>query len=81
MDDLVGELLVQTGVTPPLVAPRGVEVVQREGDGRSLLFLLNHGDQQATVDLDGNYHDLLTNDERAGKLTVEPFGVVVLEAR
>jgi beta-galactosidase len=81
MDDLVGKLLVQTGVTPPLVAPRGVEVVQREGDGRSLLFLLNHGDQRATVDLHGNYHDLLTNDERAGKLTVEPFGVVVLEAR
>jgi beta-galactosidase GanA len=44
------------------------------------LFLLNHGAQGAEVELDGTYRDVLTDEERAGSLTLEPFGVAVLKA-
>ncbi len=78
MDALVGKVAAETGVVSPLQAPRGVEVVRRQGDGRSFLFLLNHGAQEATVELDRRYSDLLTDGEFAGALTLEPFGVAVL---
>jgi beta-galactosidase len=79
-DVLVTKLVEQAGVEPALSAPRGVEVVRREGDGRSFLFLLNHRAQAAEVDLDGDYRDLLTGEERSGILGLEPFGVAVLRA-
>jgi beta-galactosidase len=81
MDELVGKLLHESGIAPRFSAPAGVEVVRREGNGHSFLFLLNHGAQQAIVDIDGSYSDLLTGDERAGPLTVEPFDVVVLDTQ
>src|SRR6266540_5368482 len=80
MDALVGKIADEIGLAPPLEAPRGVEVVRREGEGRSFLFLLNHGAQEAKVELDRRYSDLLTDDECAGALTLEPFGVAVLRA-
>jgi beta-galactosidase len=78
MDALVGKLVQATGVAPPLAAPAGVEAVRREGDGRSFLFLLNHGGEEAKLGLDGAYRDMLTDDERTGTLVLEPFGVAVL---
>jgi beta-galactosidase len=78
MDVLVGRLADESGIAAPLDAPAGVEVVRRDGDGASFLFLLNHGDGDATIELDGSYHDMLDNVDRAGELTLEPFGVAVL---
>jgi beta-galactosidase len=80
MDVLVAKLADETGVRPPLEAPPGVEVVRRQGEGRSFLFLLNHGAQEARVELDGRYRDALSDDECSGALSLEPFGVAVLRA-
>jgi beta-galactosidase len=80
MDDLVGQLADENGVTAPLAAPPGVELVRREGDGRSLLFVLNHGAQPVNVELDGSYHELLADDACEGRMRLEPFGVAVLRA-
>ena len=57
---LVARLLDEAGVAPePAGLPAGVEAVRRHAeDGRSWLFLLNHGDQPARITAAG--HDLLT---------------------
>jgi beta-galactosidase len=57
--------------------PPGVEVVRRDGDGRSFLFLLNHTAEEAVVELDGDYRDVFSASERSGAIRLEPFGVVV----
>ena len=80
MEALVGKLADATGVAPPLEAPRSVEVVQREGEGWPFLFLLNHGAEEATVELAGRYRDLLGDVDCAGVVTLEPFGIAVLKA-
>jgi beta-galactosidase len=80
MDALVEKLAVEGGVRPPLEAPPGVEVVRREGDGPAFLFLLNHGADEAKVELDGTFRDALSGDECAGVVTLEPSGVAVLRA-
>jgi beta-galactosidase len=80
MEALVGKIAQATGVAPPLAAPRGVEVVQREGEGRSFLFLLNHSAEEATVELTGTHRDLLGDADCGRTLTLEPFGAAVLKA-
>jgi beta-galactosidase len=81
MHELVNSLLVESNVTPAIATPADVEVVRREGDGKSFLFLLNHGAQEATVELDGEYRDELSGEERTSTVTLEPYGVSVLRAR
>ncbi len=78
MDALVETLVNACGVVRPLEAPPGVEAVRRDGDGRAFLFLLNHRGEEADVDLDRRYRDVLTSQEWSGALTLEPFGVAVL---
>ncbi len=75
---LVGQLADETNVAPPLFVPAGVEVVKREGDGRSFLFLLNHTAGEAEVALDGTYRDMLADKEGSDTLVLEPFGVSLL---
>jgi beta-galactosidase len=80
MDVLTAKLAEDSGVAPPLAAPAGVEVVRREGGGRSFLFLLNHGAHEVSVGLDAAYHDVLgdAQDTDTDTVTLEPFGVAVL---
>jgi beta-galactosidase len=78
-DTLVDRFLEQSAIAPAIKAPAGVEVVRRKGDGRSFLFLLNHGPEQATIDLDGDHRDLLTGEARIASIAMEPYGVAVLE--
>jgi beta-galactosidase len=78
MAAIVGTLAEESGAATPLAVPRGVEVVRREGDGRAFLFLLNHGAEEASVELDRRYSDVLTGAELSGTLRLEPFGVAVL---
>jgi beta-galactosidase len=80
MGALVRRLVEESGVAPPLEAPPGVEVVRREGDGRAFLFLLNHGTEDAKVEVGGGFRDALTGSDCAGAVTLEPFGVAVLRA-
>jgi beta-galactosidase len=80
MEALVAKLAEESGVVPPLEVPSGVEVVRREGEGRSFLFVLNHGAQEAKVAVEGSYRDALTDTRCAGTLTLGPFDVAVLRA-
>ncbi|WP_432905128.1 beta-galactosidase [Micromonospora matsumotoense] len=74
-DALVGRLLTEAGVRPPVAAPPGVEVVRRRADDRSWLFVVNHTDAEATLDATGT--DLLTGQPCGGTLRV-PAGEVAV---
>ncbi len=68
----------EAGARPVLDGlPPGVEAVRR-GD---LLFLLHHGRDQVTVPLPGCHRDLLTGADTDGTLTLDRYGVAVLEER
>jgi beta-galactosidase len=62
---------VRSAVTDP---PAGVECVLR-GD---VLFLLNHGDRAARVEVAGAHEDLLTGARSDGSVTLDRFGVAAL---
>jgi beta-galactosidase len=72
-------LAAAAGVAPTIAAPPGVEAVRRSADGRSFLFLLNHGAHEARVELEGDHRDLLTGERRSGTLILDAFDAAVLE--
>lgn len=74
---LAGWLIELAGVTPLLETPSGVEAVARWRAGQRLLFLLNHTSVERTVELDGDYRDLLTGAELSGQVSLPPYGVLV----
>ena len=76
--ELVRRLATEANVAPTVAAPPGVEAVRRSADGRSLLFLLNHGSQEVSVEIDGEQLDLLSGAKRSGRVVLDPFGVAVL---
>jgi beta-galactosidase len=76
---LLSQICREAGVTPPLEAPSGVEVVRRRTGDTSFLFALNHNTEAVEVHLDGRARDLLTGREHDGALTLNPLGVAILE--
>jgi beta-galactosidase len=76
---LLDRACTQAGVTATLTAPAGVEVVRREGGGRSFLFALNHRSKPTELRLPGTARDLLTGEDWEGRLVLQPLGVAVLE--
>lgn len=70
------------GIRPLLDAPAGVEVARRVKDGKSFLFLLNHNEGAAELEIGSEgMKDLLANTEVSGTVTVPGRGVVILEGR
>ncbi|WP_457965896.1 beta-galactosidase [Arthrobacter sp. D1-29] len=67
------------GVQPELDAPRGVQVRRRAGNGTRFMFMLNHNDAPASVNVGGGGRDLLTGHPVQGVVELPPSGVLVLE--
>jgi beta-galactosidase len=67
------------GIFPLLDSPEGVEVRRRvQGEG-SFLFVLNHGEEVAHVELPGQgYRDILLDEEVEKDLPVQPYDVRIL---
>ncbi|MEQ4724577.1 Beta-galactosidase C-terminal domain [Nonomuraea sp. B19D2] len=63
-------------------APAGVEVAERRTDDHRFLFLLNHGQDKATVRLDRSGTELLTGHvlDAGHELVLEPAGVAIVKA-
>jgi beta-galactosidase GanA len=61
--------------------PAALEVVRRERQGGAggVTFYLNHSDQGISVPIKGPATDLLTTRSVQGTLTLEPFGVAILD--
>ncbi|MBA2809338.1 beta-galactosidase [Streptomyces sp. KM273126] len=74
--DLLAGVADGAGVRPVLDGlPERVEAIRR-GD---LLFVLNHGCDEITVDVPGTHRDLLTGSTVTGSLVLGRYGVAVLK--
>ena len=79
-DGLVVDVLQKAGLQPPVVSPPpGVEASLRQGEGRQLLFLINHTEQEQTVQVPEGKLDLLSGEQTWGTLHLERFGIAVLK--
>ena len=78
-DQIVADVLKTAGVQPVVVPPAGVEVSVRQGEGRRLLFVINHTEQRQRVSLPGGGRDLLRNAEAGDVLQLDPYGVAVIK--
>jgi beta-galactosidase len=76
LEALLAPVLAAAGVAGELGLPAEVEAVRRHRDGRSYLFLVNHGDAEARVAAVGS--DLLDGSDHDGAVVLPPGGVRVL---
>jgi beta-galactosidase len=78
-DRLIGRLLNDAKVKPLVQPPAGVEVAVRRSENRRMLFLINHSAEQKSIAAPTAIHLLPIGETVNGKVTLEPFGVAVLE--
>jgi beta-galactosidase len=75
-----GALAAERGIAPVLVAPEGVEASRRRKGTDSFLFILNHNDGPARIDLGTRHHrDLLAGGDVTGAVDLPAKGVMVLK--
>lgn len=78
LEALVGTILDESGIEPPLETPAGVEVTLREADGRSYIFVLNHNEHPLEVSLPEPMRDLLSGQSFEHRLPLQPLEVAIL---
>lgn len=78
LDALLGRLLEQRGIHPPLSAPQGVEVTQRQGEQATYTFVLNHLRSEQRVTLPQPMRDVLTQRACEQEVILPALGVVLL---
>lgn len=75
----LGDLCKEAGITPVLEVPEGVEVTSRENEKERLIFVLNHNDEDQTIELPYKAKDLITGDiYEAGTLLLKKKDVRIL---
>ncbi len=67
-------------VQQPLDAPRGVEPTVRTSGGKNWVFLLNHTGDVQSVGIATNFTDIVTEEKLAGRVSLESYGVRILQA-
>lgn len=73
------DLCAEQGIVPVLKAPRGVEVTSRENEGGRLLYILNHNDGDAQINLPEAMRDLISGEDlAAGTHLLKPKDVKIL---
>jgi beta-galactosidase len=77
-DNLIAELLEDAGIRPPVDPPNGVEASIRQGNGRKLLFLMNHTEQPKIVDVPEGRIELLGNTKTNKTLKLDRFEATVV---
>jgi beta-galactosidase len=78
-DALAGWLQGVAGLEPVIAAQDNLEVTERQQRNRRLLFVLNHGEIEQTLKLDGNYINLLGGALLQGSVTIGPREVLLLQ--
>lgn len=82
LEDLYRALAAEKDIEPLAGPQDDVEVLERLGEGRRLLFLLNHAAAEREADLGGRKgKDILTGRALAGRVVLEPYGVRIIEFR
>jgi beta-galactosidase len=72
-------LTAASGVKAPLQTPMGIEVTRRRTSQTTITFLLNHTNKPQSVQVGGAGKDLVTELQYSGTITLEPYGVSVLQ--
>ena len=80
MKGLIDRALAGAGVTRDFAVPEDVELMIREGGGRRIVILINHGRERRTVALPRAMGDVLAGG-KIGSVALEPEGVAVLQDR
>lgn len=78
MKGLIDSALKGADIARDFAVPADVELMTREGSGRSLVILVNHSREARTVALPETMTDVLT-DKRVGNVTLAAEGVAVLQ--
>jgi beta-galactosidase len=78
-DQMMAEILEKAGVKPVVIPPAGVECSLRIGEGRQLLFLLNHTEEMQTVNVPEAKRILMGGAGETGKtIVLDRYGVAVI---
>jgi len=82
-DALIAEVMRQAGIAPTVAPPAGVEACVRahvrNGDSKRLLFLINHTEEQRTINVPAGKPELLTGATTQPTLTLDRYGVAVIQ--
>jgi beta-galactosidase len=73
-------LAASAGVQQASEPPAGIELTVRTDGKKQWMFLLNHTADSQTVELSGNFKDLLTGEAQSGQVSVAGYAVRVLQA-
>jgi beta-galactosidase len=77
-DHMLVDVLARAGITAEVKPPAGVEASVREGEGRKLLFLVNHTEEERTVGVPAGKDELLAGARTGDSLTLAAYGVAVV---
>jgi beta-galactosidase len=80
-DRLVTALLDDAGVRAVVDPPAGVEVSVRRGEGRALLFVINHTEEPLSVPVPPGHDRLLGDGATGDTVDLEPYGVAVIRLK
>ena len=78
-DLLIADILRSAGVEATVSPPAGVEVSVRAGQGKRLLFLVNHTEEKQAVGIPAGKMELLTELETADTLVLDRYGIAVVQ--
>ena len=80
--DFYRGVAAEAGIEPLAPPTAGVEVLERHGPGRTLLFVLNHAGAKREAKLGvWQGRDLLTGEQVKGRVKLEPYGARIIEAQ
>jgi beta-galactosidase len=78
MKSLIDEALAGAHVSRDFPVPDDVELMTREGKGRSIVILINHGRERRSITLPATMTDVLAGGSKT-EVTLEAEGVAVLQ--
>ena len=78
-DQLVQMVLDDVGIEPIVKPPLGVEVSVRQGDGKTLLFVINHTEEIKTIKVPKGKPELLSNKKTSDTIELGIFDVAVIK--
>jgi beta-galactosidase len=78
-DALITDILLHAGIMPIVKPPAGVESSVREGDGKRLLFLINHTEEPQIVNVPAAGFDLLAGSSTGSTVRLDRYGVAVIK--
>ncbi len=76
-DRLIQDILKRAKIDQEIKLPAGVEMSVREGEGKRLLFLINHTEENQIIQVPGGGKDLFTGAQTA-TVNLGRFGFAVL---